>query len=290
MNDSEIESRYDEQYQRHYYFNRRTSATGWSVEDVKQASSPAVHKSRTPTRRSSVKAVIDKSTGQEYFYNEDTGQTGWTPDEVEPGFATLTPTTPAGRMDPNADYPSYSSSSTPREGTTGEIEERWAESKGQYYFVHKPTGKTAWSREELLQDVASRSHAPQLQLDANIKSKKSSDGRLYYYNAKTGKSGWRPEDVVDRTVRPSASELSTHEETEYAMKQAETEMQQAMEKARESAQLARLRADKEMERAMKLAEHNAEVARKRAEERSLMELRRVSFVTSVVKRQPQALF
>ena len=183
---SEVVAHFDEQRGRTYYHNKRTGQTGWSLEEVSDA--PAAQPSRRlsieptvapemsnpmrggagaspragppmnspPKRRSSVKALFDKTSGQQYFYNEDTGKTGWSPQEVDdnPAGSNFADIKGGGRENIMNTIEARHTSPAGRPTIT----EHYDAQRGTNYYVDESTGKTAWSKEELMRMASDTGH------------------------------------------------------------------------------------------------------------------------------------
>ena len=76
-----------------------------------------------------------------------------------------------------------------------------------YYYHNKKTGKTAWTREEVLEQLK---FATGESIDAVIEKFDPITKRKYYYNKKTGKSAWtRTEVAFLPTASAEPSPLTT---------------------------------------------------------------------------------
>ena len=85
----DIEVKYDAKEQKSYYYNRRTSKAGWSIEDVKgaqaaEAPPPPPGGGGGAADHSHIEERHDTERRRSYFYNKQTGKSGWSKEEVPP--------------------------------------------------------------------------------------------------------------------------------------------------------------------------------------------------------------
>ena len=158
----EVEERFDETHQTTYFFNTVTQKSGWTREEVMSsalydsdddaesggdaqvaAETPSVEAgTETAPLEEHIEERKDESSGHTYYFNTNTQKSGWTREEVqeaaEPATDATDATVEVQSKDTAADMPD------------DDIDERYDENYKTYYYVNKKTGKSGWTREEVM--------------------------------------------------------------------------------------------------------------------------------------------
>ena len=91
--------------------------------------------------------------------------------------------------------------------TEDDVVEQHDPTHNRSYFVNKRTGKSGWTREEVLDQVSgangsSATGAASVAHDGLQERTDATTGRLYYVHTRTGKTGWTREAALEERHLP----------------------------------------------------------------------------------------
>jgi hypothetical protein len=205
----DVDMKVDPATNRPYYFNKRTSVSGWSVAEVLGSGgvgAPPPPPSGGGAAEPHIEEHFDPGRRQSYFVNTSTGQTGWAREEV--GGATTAAASPLAAGMRASYHPGTTAAASPLSapsprsmsmhpgmggggggGGEAHIEEKFDHTRRQSYFVNKQTGQSGWSRAEVggtdgggMGGMGGGSGVKQV-MDPGT-------GRPFYVNEATGATGW----------------------------------------------------------------------------------------------------